>query len=277
MNNRNNNSNNNNRQRNRRPRRARRNRRRNGRNVNQNQQMILSEMNHTRVPRSLHGNEPFPPQMTRRMRYTDPVLILKNAAASFALREFKLNDLFDPDPLLGGGSVSGYTQLSQIYNRNLVTHVEMNFSLVNIEPTAVIGAYLIFRDRQPSTFILSYNDAISSTEVAPCTRPIAMGVSTGNPRASILRKKIALSAILGRPLEYLTNEIYTSTSNTSPAQVMWGALVIFSFTPLTLIANGVTSIMSIDFTTKWYSGQNVLQLDNPLYLARERYIKSFYE
>lgn len=252
--------------------RPRRNRQRKPRTtVATRQNQIIQDFNHTVIPRALGGNTPFPAQMARHMRYLDPIFILKNAAAAFLVREFKVNDLFDPDPLLGGGSVSGYTTLATIYSRNIVTDVAFNVRLVNIEPGVVAGAYVIFRDAQPSLTITSFNSAVSSAEVAPASRPVLLGPSGGQPKGSIVRKKISMSSVLGRPLEYLTDIGYAANINASPPNLIWGALVVFSYTPLTLFPNGITASIEIDYTTKWFSGQRVLDSTDPLFNAREKY------
>lgn len=230
----------------------------------------MSEFNHTRVPRSLAANSPFPPQMIRKMRYVDPTQIQKNAAGSFIVREFRANDIFDPDPLLGGGSLSGYTELAALYSRNIVTHIQVSIDMINIEPGTVLSAYILFRDIQPSTVILTYNDAISSAEVAPCSKPVTMGPVTGQPRARIGPHKIPLATILGRPLEYLTDIGYAANVNSSPSQVLWVGLVIFSYTAATTIPNGLSAVITLDYTVNWFSGQKALDFRAPGYVARER-------
>lgn len=210
------------------------------------------------------------------MEYIDPTLIVKNAAQSYVVREFKANDLFDPDPLLGGGSYSGYNVQALKYSRNIVTHLEVEMSIENLEPAAILNAYIIFRDIQPSLTITSYNAAVSSAEVAPRTIPLSMGVSTGNSKA-VIKGKIPLAAILGRPLEYLTDTGYAANSNSSPPQSIWMALVVFSYSPVSLIPNGVSAIMSLWATTNWFSGMKVLDKESNLYKARERYYQRVVE
>jgi hypothetical protein len=206
------------------------------------------------------------------MRYLDPSIIYKNALASFFVREFQINSLFDPDPLIGGGSVSGYSDLVNLYNRNIVTHVRLSVDMVNIEPGTVVGAYLIFRDVQPSTVILSQLDAISSAEVAPATRVKMMGTVSGQPRCR-LRARIPLATIIGRPLEYLTDISYAASANSNPPQLLWAAIVLFTYTPLTLLVNGVAVAATLDFRTNWYSGQKALDYTNPRLQARQRHLQ----
>lgn len=260
----------------RRKRRGGRKGQRGRRNVGAEQSHVLAVFNHTRIPRSLASNTPFPPQMRRRMRYLDPSLIYKNAANSFFIREFRVNSLFDPDPLLGGGSVSGYGELSQMYNRNIVTHIRMRAVMVNLEPTAVVGAYIIFRDVQPSLLITSFNDAISSAEVAPATRVRMLGTVAGQPKGN-LSASIPLASILGRPLEYLTDVGYASNINVDPPQVLWGAVILFAYTPTTFLTNGVSVALSLDFSTNWFSGQKALDLSSPRLEARQRHLDSLME
>jgi hypothetical protein len=195
------------------------------------------------------------------MKYNDTVSILKDAAASFYVREFKVNDIFDPDPLLGGGSVSGYTALNSMYNRNRVISCSALIRLANIEPTATVAAYWIFRDAQPTTIITSQAIAQSAMEVDPATRPVLMGVSSGNPKATIRVPKTRMAAILGDTLEYMGDVSFAASASSSPSNVIWGAVVLYTYTPLTLLTNGVSCVVELDFVVDWYSGQKALDLN----------------
>lgn len=248
-----------------------RRKRNNKQTVAQKQNAFLEIMNHTKVPRALAHNTPFPPKMKRVMRYIDPTLILKNPGSSFLVREFKVNDLFDPDPLIGGGSVSGYTELSAIYGRNLVTHASVELRVTSIEPLEVLNYYIIYRDAQPSTIITSPLLAESSAETAPATHIVQTGQANAMSKAVIPRIKIPLASVLGRPLEYLTNMNFTAASGSSPNQQIWMAIVVYGYLGTTNITNGAACVISIDFTVEWFSGQRVLDEKSPPMVARQKY------
>lgn len=243
--------------------------------VAQRQQQIEGDLQHARIPRVLGGNIPVPPFQIRRMRYVDPNFVLKSATNPFIIREFKVNDVFDPDPLLGGGSVSGYTELNALYNRNIVVSASMRAELYNIEPSIVVFAFLMFRDAQPSITYTTYADLVSAREVAPSTRSIVLGVVTGNGRGVLRTPKLPMSSIVGNTMEYMGDISYGASASSSPSNVIWGALALYAYTPLSILTTGVSADISIDFTVRWYSGQKALDLDQGE--RRQRVVDAMYK
>jgi len=66
------------------------------------------------------------------LHYTDLTLSRLNAAAAqFALFSLRLNDVYDPDPLFGTGSLSGFNEYCQFYNRYRVLSAKVHWEIVN--------------------------------------------------------------------------------------------------------------------------------------------------
>lgn len=258
---------NNNRRRRKRTRRPQNNGPKNTSGVHQSE---FNSLNASHIPRSLQGSTPFPTFMIRRLAYMDPTFVLQGASP-YRLREFRLNDIWDPDPLLGGGSVSGYTQLISIYNFWRVEGFRFRFEVVSNEPAVPVLFGGICRDVQPSTTIGSYADAQNSLEVAPTTGPHMVGQTSGN---SVFRSRwysCAPATIQGNPLTYMGDQGAVGGDATSPGSVLWFAFVLLSAIGGNL-TNGAIVTVYLNFTVRFFSLKNTLASRIvPLHLRDEQF------
>lgn len=223
----------------------------------ENRYVELDILTSSRVPRNLKGSSPFPPTMTRKMTLFEPNLTLVSAA-NFGFKEWRINSAFDPDPVLGGGTIAGYNELAKIYNQYRVEKVNVKFSVANNETVLPITFGLVFRDIQPSTKIINYADAVNALEVAPTTGPFAVGINTGMDIFRSRRYKISLGDIVGDELFYRTDGSFQALVTVNPAALLWMAFIFLSPTAVALPL-GLELVITIEFTIKWFSGQVVLE------------------
>jgi hypothetical protein len=202
------------------------------------------------------SNSPFPPFMMRKLTFFEPNLVLQSAA-SFLVREWRINDVYDPDPLLGGGTVAGFNELAAIYRLWRVENFRVRFEVASNEPALPLTFGIIFRDIRPSTVIAAYADAQNAMEVAPTSGPALVGQTTGN---SVYRSpwyKLRPGSIVGNPISYMSDIAYQGTGGSapvSPTQNVWLAFLLLSIGAVNPLTNGAIVHAYMEFTVRWYSG-----------------------
>lgn len=217
----------------------------------------LESLHAVRIHPLLRGSSPFPPYMVRKMTFFEPNLIIQGASTA-VLKEWRINSAFDPDVLLGGGTVAGYNELAKIYNQYRVEKVRVRYNVAGNEPGLPVIFGLVFRDLQPSTKLLLYGDYVNALEVAPTTGPNLVGEASGQ---SVFRSPwypIHMGDIVGDRLTYLSDLSYSSSVSGNPTQLLWMALLAFSPSSSNL-TNGIAVTMYIEMTVRWFSGQVVLE------------------
>jgi len=73
------------------------------------------------------------PQQHIDLSYTDNTIARNHATFTFLAFRFRLNGLYDPDPALGSGGISGFLEWSNLYRKYLVTKVRIKWDVTNLE------------------------------------------------------------------------------------------------------------------------------------------------
>jgi hypothetical protein len=254
--------NNNNNTRQNRNRRGTRRRRQNNRRIPRplrGDNILFGHGSNVRIPRRLHPTSPTPMTEIVKMSFVEPNLVINSAVSSFVVREWRINDIFDPDPLVGGGTVAGYTYYSTAYNRYRVFKHVSKFTVCGNEPAVPVSFGLIWRDARPSLSITSYATALDALEIGPSTGLMMVGQTTG---ASIYRSRLNglhPGALMGDPQEYMSDISWGGSTGSSPGQTVWMAFIAVSISPLINLTNGVLLTMNQYFTVKWSSSQKILE------------------
>ena len=74
-----------------------------------------------------------PAHIRRKLRYVDSAYVRNNPGNNFLIYSFRVNDLYDPDPLILSGSLSGFKELMQFYAQYRVLRITAAVTIVNIE------------------------------------------------------------------------------------------------------------------------------------------------
>lgn len=212
---------------------------------------IISVVMANHVPKTLMRNGPFPPFEIRKLILNEPEILLQDAGNTFLVKEWRMSDVYDPDPTIGGGTVAGFNKMIAIYNLWRVENFRIRIQLASNEPAKSISFGLVFRDQRPSTTILTAADAQNALEVQPTTGPNIVGETTGN---SIYRggwHKISPSTVLGNMLTYFGDSDYAGVGSATPSQVLWVAFI--AYIGAGDLTNGLFLNAYMEFTTRFYS------------------------
>lgn len=231
-------------------------------NAQQRQDQYYDSLNISKIPRNLGGNAPFPAFQKRKLTYTYPSLVVAGATP-FLIREFRINSVFDPDPLASTGVPAGYAAMAMIYGQYRVEHFSVRLEVSSNEPALSQVVGLTFKDEQPSTVILTYRDAQDTLEVAPSTQPQILGQTGGT---SVWRSPwyhIHPGTITGNQLGYMADNDYSAVTGANPAQIVWLAFIAYGPTSGGTLPNGCIVNLFMEFTTRFYGPR--AKLDTLLY------------
>jgi len=222
-----------------------------------NKQQLYAKLTGSRIPKSLMGNSPFPPFEVVNLSYDEPTLVL-NAASSFIVREFRLNSAYDFDPLLGGGTMSGYNAMVARYSTYHVEGTKIKYTVVSNEPALPVTFGIIYRDTQPSTTITSYALAQSALAQAPTSGYQMVGQTTGMSVYRSPTYRLSPSDVIGKPLTYNSEQGYDGQAGSNPLQLIWCAIIVLGITSATNLTNGIILSLNAKLRTRFYSLNNTL-------------------
>jgi len=212
-----------------------------------------------RIPRSLGRTGPVPTSMDLTLNYSSNIIVT-NPVAAFAVRDFRINSPFSPDPLVAG-SVTGLPSLANLYSMMRVINFRFQYSVVSIEPTNALSFYWTFKDAQPSLGITTYNKAVEYNSFSPGTPLRSLGGATGNNRFQSRVQKLNPASVLGEPASYFSDRDFSSSLTANPAQILWGSFVLLDENATTFLTTGVILQLKFMYTVRLFSPSlNLVQL-----------------
>lgn len=202
----------------------------------------------------IHSNDLMPPSLTRYLKYIDGNLIRSNSGANYLVYALRINDVYDPDPLILSGNISGYKELMQFYYYARVQNFKLNMDISNNETFPVQYGVVFSSLSLPGT-ISNRDDALNALETSFTT-----GVRLLSGKGGIDREDISLSItpakVVGTNAVYNTNIDYACQITSSPNIPLYCNIIICSPSGTNLI-NGVTTAVTCGYLTKFYSRTNL--------------------
>lgn len=211
-------------------------------------QITLEQLMDLKVPKSLTSTSPFPNDMTRKLTFHS--VGVSGGAAAFQIFELRCNAAYQPD---GASSPPAFSQLAAIYNSYKVTHVRVRYNVASNEPAIPVFFGLIFRDAQPSTVITTYTLAVEALDIAPTSGPQLVGETSGMSVYKSRWYKIMPAAIVGNALDYYGSTTFEGGSASNPTDLVWVALVMYSYNSGVNLTNGAFRDIYLEMTTRFYS------------------------
>lgn len=202
----------------------------------------------------LRLNDIMPPAIYRSLEYIDSNYTRANTGANFLAYTFRTNDLFDPDPLILSGSVSGFKEIMTFYNNFKVIDFEFKLMIANNENFPVIWG-VVFSNTNLVGGFSNRDDAVNALENNFSTRARILGAKGGIDQADI-HEVCAPWKLFGDKKNYLGESAYAGTVVSSPANLTFMTLIIAS-PSASLLANGVTTALTLTYGSKFYSRTNI--------------------
>ena len=195
-----------------------------------------------------------PAHIRRKLRYVDSAYVRNNPGNNFLIYSFRVNDLYDPDPLILSGSLSGFKELMQFYAQYRVLRITAAVTIVNIESFPLMYG-MCFSTTNLTPVITTRDDAINALENHFSTKAQILSGKGGIDRARIARSEF-LHKIVGDKKQYLSDVDYTGQGLATPVRPVWLNFVVASTTGAAL-TNGYATTTNLVFDSEFFGLLNV--------------------
>lgn len=202
----------------------------------------------------LHRQTIMPLKFKSNLTYVDSSMVRNNPGNSYLVWGMRLNDLFDPDPAILSGSISGFKELMQFYSRYRVNANHVEVAVSNLEAFPLVWG-LVFTDINVLGTIPTAAAALNLLENGYTTGARILSAKGGQDRDTQV-VNINLPELVGNPTVYLGDLDYTGTISTSPVISLWCFVVIVSSTGAVL-SNGVTNQSKFTYKSSFFD-RNIL-------------------
>jgi len=195
-----------------------------------------------------------PPRHLANFMYVDNAYVRNNPGNNYLVYSFRINDLYDPDPLILSGSVSGFKEMMQFYSYYRVLGFSATINLSNNEAFDIFyGA--VFSQTNLTGVISSRDDAANALENNYAKGPFILSEKTGIDRGS-MKLSIKPSSLLGVPRQYFADTNYTGLGLASPSIPLWLNFIVYSPTGAAL-TNGYTTSTKLFFHAEFFGRLNL--------------------
>jgi hypothetical protein len=206
----------------------------------------------TRIP--LRPSDIMPPNITKTLNYIDGNYQRTNSGSNYLVYAIRVNDCYDPDPLILSGSISGFKELMQFYTTYRVSTSHIHLKIANQEAFPLIYGY-VYGQTSLVGVISNRDDAINALENDFSTRGRLLAAKGGIDTEEI-SSSIDLSLLLGNKKQYTAEIAYTGQGLATPVIPLYCNLIIASPTAAT-IPNGVITALTVSFNTNFFGRTNL--------------------
>jgi len=162
------------------------------------------------------------------LNYFDSTINRVNVGNKFSYWRIRMNSIFDPDPLLLTGAVSGFVEWAALYRKYTVLSCEVDSTIVNKE-TFPVGITAAPSDLDLVTIVTGPAAAEDMSEL-PYAIPTKIISTTGGVDKIRFRKRIDLAKFTGLKEAYIGSTTYSSLVNANPAVILFWNLALFTDT-----------------------------------------------
>lgn len=167
-----------------------------------------------RTPGYMMPNLIAPPRTTASLKYKSDLLDF-SAGATFIVKSFVANGLYDPDPGIFSTSYAGFEWWSVRYSENLVQRSVATWG-ANNQNTTPVAIAISFSFEQLDTTLTTWAQVRDACENGFTTGTALLGEKGGFRSTVKLTAVQVLQDIVGKRIVYQTSELYSGGSGTNP-------------------------------------------------------------
>jgi len=213
-----------------------------------------NKIDHTGIRVPMRPNDIMPSRIVKTLNYIDSAYVRNNPGGNYLVYSFRINDLYDPDPLILSGSISGFKELMQFYSYYRVLNVNVSFKIFNNEAFAILYGAVWSQTNLTGT-IASRDDAINALENDFSTRARILSAKGGLDHEDI-NFELAPWKLLGDRSQYMSESNYAGQGLADPTTPLWLNFIVASPTG-TALANGYTNATTLSFTSEFFGRTNL--------------------
>jgi len=180
-----------------------------------------------------------PDRIRVQLVYSDPNQQRASVATNFAPWVFRMNSVYDPDPLIATGGISGFMEFSAFYNFYRVDALSIDIEAGNEDDFCYTLGMCPTGTVNPGPSLSSRGACIDLLE-----NPRSLQVlipSNGGPIAR-LKAHYDLASIYGDRTQYMSDHDFASATSASPVFILWLGLVLYT--------NGVVGVNGVTISTR---------------------------
>lgn len=213
--------------------------------------------NPTRAPAfdSITTNSIMPSIKTCTLKYLDASSTRNSPGNNFLVYAMRINDLFDPDPLILSGSVSNFKEMMQFYSTYRVMSTAISWEVANLETFPLCAGIVFSQTNLTGTIanLAAAQDAFENDFVIPIR---LISGKSGMDRTTFRTPYLSLSQLLGAGTQYRSELSYTGQGLATPSVPLWANFIVYSSTGAAL-ANGYANTTTLNFRSEFFGRLNV--------------------
>lgn len=190
-----------------------------------------------------------PQRLRRTLRYVDGSYVRNAPGSNYLVYSFRINDLYDPDPAILSGSISGFKEIMQFYSNYRVLHTSIQVHITNNESFSLMYGG-VFSQTNLTGVISSRDDAINALESVFSSKAKILSAKGGFDRGSLFMS-VKPSYLLGDSKQYLSEIGYSGQGLATPSIPLWFNMIVASPTGAVL-SNGYTNTTTLTFKSEFY-------------------------
>lgn len=198
--------------------------------------------------------ETMPSDVIVTLRYADPTLTRMAAALQWGYFQLRINNLYDPDPLVGGGSVTGFVDWCGLYRKYRVLAAELVWEVSNLN-TSPVSVYIY--QGTDTVVPTTLDGTINLSENPRSTRVLTLAPQGGGRSTGTLRCRFNIGRSYGSTREYIANENFVGEGGSAPAGPGTNLFALLSAYSNTNLTNGIYSNLRVHYTVNFFDRYSV--------------------
>jgi len=190
-----------------------------------------------------------PPELYRKLSYQDSSFVRNNPGNNFLVFSIRINDVFDPDPLILSGSISGFKEIMQFYNNFRCRDFHLDIELANNETFPIIwGVYI---GPQNVVSAVGNRDQALSVLENGLTSGTRMISAKGGIDKQSYKCSVPIATVVGDKTLYEGESGYVGTISSSPSNLLYLNVVLVSTAGV--LGNGVAVDAKYTYGTHFFN------------------------
>jgi len=190
------------------------------------------------------------------LRYVDGTDVRQFPAQNYGVWSMKLNDVYDPDPLLGTGGITGYAELIAFYSTWLVTACQLDCVFVSNEPALAVKIAVLVTPLAITASLTSKALCLDAIERWGAIWTTELGETTGMCRAVMPKTVVLPERVVGDNAYYHAGT-YNGATTTSPSSTVYVNFILTCASAAAL-TNGVNYKGIFSYRVKFFRIQSTL-------------------
>jgi hypothetical protein len=227
-----------------------------GRNnrTRRNRPMRRTRNNNNNNANVVHINDIMPYKKVSTLTYLDASPVRNSPGTSFLVYSMRINDLYDPDPLILSGSISNFKEMMSFYSYYRVLTTAIRWSVSNLE-TFPIAAGIVFSQTNLTGTLPNLAACQNAFENDFATPIRILSAKGGMDKIDINLPPQSISRLLGIGTQYRSDIAYAGAGLATPSIPLWANFIVYAPTGSTL-TQGYTNNTTLRMKSEFFGRLN---------------------